>query len=417
MKESDNSDARIQFEVDSDDEFGESYEEPGKLTAEQVQGSVVYTVDWTISSVIEQIDADPNDPEAQGVIYTSPPFQRRTAWNAKRQSLYIESLMLGLPVPPLVLAESLTNPSQFYVLDGKQRLTALKAFVKGVPNKLKLSGLELLDDRVGGLDYDQIRLRSDTRKLIQTMYAQPIRTTVVRNWRTPALLHLIFSRLNKASVPLASHELRQALYPGNLTNFVNRESANSEPLLRARRLKEADTRLRDAETLLRYIGFKTNISKYGGDLRDFLDRVLSGGNDHFSEISDDLDFLLEGLERAVDVTFEIFGRTAFLRFDAEREKYMPRFNVAVFDLMTWYFSDPRVAEMSRNRSAQVVEAFENLCLTNQQFASYLIATTKRYDAVTGRLKIWGESLGQAIGTELDFRDFQVPFLPIAPRKA
>ncbi|WP_406143480.1 DUF262 domain-containing protein [Streptomyces anulatus] len=417
MKEFDNSDARIQFEVDSDDEFGESYEEPGKLTAEQVQGSVVYTVDWTISSVIEQIDADPNDPEAQGVIYTSPPFQRRTAWNPKRQSLYIESLMLGLPVPPLVLAESLTNPSQFYVLDGKQRLTALKTFIKGAPGKLKLTGLELLDDRVGGLDYDQIRLRSDTRKLVQTMYAQPIRTIVVRNWRTPALLHLIFSRLNKASVPLASHELRQALYPGPLTNFVNRESANSEPLLRARRLKEADTRLRDAETLLRYIGFKTNLSKYGGDLRDFLDRVLRGGNDHFSEISDDLNHLLKGLERAIDTTFEIFGRTAFLRFDAEREKYMPRFNVAVFDLMVWYFSSTQVAEASISKAGRVVEAFEDLCSNNQQFASYLISTTKRSDAVTGRLDLWGEALGSAIEMELESREFQTSFLPIAPRKA
>ncbi|MFE1289123.1 DUF262 domain-containing protein [Streptomyces sp. NPDC058751] len=417
MKNSDSRDTRIEFEVDPDDEFGESYEEPGKLTAEQVQGSVVYTVDWTISSVIEQIDADPNDPEAQGVIYTTPPFQRRTAWNAKRQSLYIESLMLGLPVPPLVLAESLTNPSQFYVLDGKQRLTALKSFIKGAPNKLRLTGLELLDDRVGGHDYDQIRLNSDTRKLIQTMYAQPIRTIVVRNWRTPALLHLIFSRLNKASVPLASHELRQALYPGSLTNFVNHESANSQPILDARRLKDADSRLRDAETLLRYIGFKTNVSKYGGDLRDFLDRVLSGGNDHFNEISDDLVELLARLELAIKVTFEIFGRTAFLRFDAERAKYMPRFNVAVFDVMTWYFSDPRLAELSRANGESVVDAFENLCTTNQQFASYLISTTKRYDAVTGRLGLWGEALGQALGIELDYRDFQTSFLPIAPRKA
>ncbi|MFJ9706999.1 DUF262 domain-containing protein [Streptomyces sp. NPDC101234] len=409
--------SKIEIEIDPDDEFGESYEEPGKLTAEQVQGSVIYTVDWTIGSVIDQIDADPNAPDAQGVIFTSPPFQRRTAWNSDRQSLYIESLMLGLPIPPLVLAESLTNPSHFYVLDGKQRLTALKAFVKGDPEKLKLSGLELLDDRISGKNFDEIRLSSDTRRLIQTMYAQPIRTIVVRNWRTPALLHLIFSRLNKASVPLASHELRQALFPGQLTYFINKESAESRPLLRARRLKEADTRLRDAETLLRYIAFKTNITKYGGDLRDFLDRVLRGGNDHYGEIESNLRDLLQSLESAIETTFDIFGRTAFLRFDAGRDKYMPRFNVAVFDLMTWYFADPQIRDLAKENSNRVIEAFENLCRNDEEFSSYLISTTKRADAVNGRIDLWGQALGAAIGMRVATSDYILPFLPIAPRKA
>ncbi|MET9351252.1 MULTISPECIES: DUF262 domain-containing protein [Streptomyces] len=410
-------DAKIEIEIDADDEFGESYEEPGKLTAEQVQGSVIYTVDWTIGSVVEQIDADPNDPDTQGVIITSPPFQRRTAWNDDRQSLYIESLMLGLPVPPLVLAESLTNPSHFYVLDGKQRLTALKAFIKGDPEKLKLRGLELLEDRISGKSFDEIRLNTDTRRLIQTMYAQAVRTIVVRNWRTPALLHLIFSRLNKASVPLASHELRQALFPGQLTNFVNKQSGESRGILRARRLKAADTRLRDAETLLRYIAFKTNLNKYGGDLRDFLDRTLQGGNDHYSEIESNLRSLMLGLEDAIEATFEIFGRTAFLRYAADRSKYMPRFNVAVFDLMTWYFADPHVADLAKRNSGKVVTAFEDLCREDSEFASFLISTTKRADAVNGRISKWGVALGSAIGQDLSPDDYMLPFLPIAPRRA
>jgi hypothetical protein len=95
-------------------------------------------------------------------------------------------------------------------------------------------------------------------------------------------------KLNKASVPLASHELRQALFPGRFTNFINSASAESAPLQRARRLKEPDFRLRDAETLLRYLGFRTNIEKYGSELRVFLDRVIAGGNDHFEEVEADL---------------------------------------------------------------------------------------------------------------------------------
>ena len=128
---------RIDFEVESDDEFGGDYDEPGSLRPEDVSGTVVYTLDWTVKTVVDQIDADPEDPDYTGVLVTSPPFQRRTAWDAERQSRFIESLMLGLPVPPLVLAESLRSEGQFYVLDGKQRLTSLRRFLSDPDNPLR----------------------------------------------------------------------------------------------------------------------------------------------------------------------------------------------------------------------------------------------------------------------------------------
>ena len=96
--------------------------------------------------------------------------------------------------------------------------------------------------------------------------------------------------------PSVSHELRQAIFPGQLTNYVNRRSGESQPLLRARRLKEPDFRLRDAETLLRFLSFKTNLDNYRGDLRDFLDRCLKGGNDHFDDIVVGIEDLVVSME-------------------------------------------------------------------------------------------------------------------------
>src|SRR4051794_16061977 len=65
---------QIDFEVDSDDEFGGDYDEPGNLRPDDVSGTVVYTLDWNVTTVIDQIDADPDDPESTGVLVTSPPF-------------------------------------------------------------------------------------------------------------------------------------------------------------------------------------------------------------------------------------------------------------------------------------------------------------------------------------------------------
>jgi hypothetical protein len=409
------SSVNIEFEVDSDDEFGGDYDEPGSLRPEDVSGTVVYTLDWTVKTVVDQIDADPDDPESTGVLVTSPPFQRRTAWDPERQSRFIESLMLGLPVPPLVLAESLQSEGQFYVLDGKQRLTSLRRFISETQDPLRLRRLEILDTELNGLTYEKIRQSAALRKYALSMLAQPIRTIVVRNWRTPSLLHLIFARLNKASVPLASHELRQAIFPGQLTNYVNRRSGESSPLLRARRLKEPDFRLRDAETLLRFLAFKSNFDNYRGDLRDFLDRCLKGGNDHFADIEQEVEALTVEMELAISAVFTIFGNRAFLRFDGSREKYMPRFNVAVFDIMIWYFTDVSVRSAALAKGDEVVAAYEDLCRGSSAFEGYLTSTTKSPEAVRGRLDLWGFALGAVIGAELSRSAFVTNVIPIASR--
>lgn len=400
--------------IEDEDEFGGDYEPPGTLRPQDVQGTVIYTVDWSVSTIVDQIDADPDDPDSAGVLVTAPPFQRRTAWTEERQSLFIESLMLGLPIPPLVLAESQRNAGQFYVLDGKQRLTALKRFVSDGDDALRLSGLELLDSLMQGKTYSQVQATAELRRYAKTMLTQPVRTIVVRNWRTPSLLHLIFSRLNKASVPLASHELRQALHPGPLTNYVNEASGQSRPLLRARRLEGPDFRLRDAETLLRYLSFRTNLHNYTGDLRDFLDRCLKGGNAHYGDFGLHAERLLAEMEDAIEVTFEVFGDRAFLRYDAGRRKYMPRFNIAVFDVMTWYFADSAVRDAARSRPADVREAFERLCSGNGEFAAYLTSTTKTAAATTGRISLWGEALALVLNLPLELQQQLAHVLPIAP---
>ncbi|WP_181435598.1 DUF262 domain-containing protein [Curtobacterium sp. MCPF17_051] len=404
----------VEFDLNPIDDFDDAYEDPGTLTSEDVLGAVVYPLDWNVSTIVDQIDADPLDPDSTGILVTSPPFQRRVAWNAARQSLFIESLILGLPIPPLVLAESKSNPGQFYVLDGKQRLTAIKTFFSNT-DPLRLQGLELLSEQLNGKTIDDLRGSKELRRHLGSLQSQPIRTVVVRNWRSPSLLHLIFSRLNKAAVPLASHELRQSIYPGPFTNYINEQSALRTGVKRARRLQEPDFRLRDAETLLRYIGIRTNRPEYGGDLKQFLDRVLQGGNSAFFEIQDTIDVLLDQLDASVKAAFDIFGERAFLRFDGNRGKYLPRFNAAVFDAITWHLTLPEVRRAAVAQKDRVVGAFEDLSRSDQQFSAFLTATTKTNEALNGRIDKWGAALSSALGIQWDEEAITAPIFALPPK--
>ncbi|ELY5873889.1 DUF262 domain-containing protein, partial [Cronobacter sakazakii] len=94
--------------------------------------SVVMNADWTIETIDSQIK--------KGNIDLQPNFQRRGAWDDTRKSRLIESIIVGMPVPNIVLAEQKAHRGRFIVIDGKQRLITINEFLS---DKLKLKGLDI----------------------------------------------------------------------------------------------------------------------------------------------------------------------------------------------------------------------------------------------------------------------------------
>lgn len=89
------------------------------LNSATVSQAVVSATDWTTETIINQNN--------KGNIALIRNFSGRDAWDAHRKSRFIESLILGLPVPQLVLAASHERKGAYIVIDGKQRLLSYKA--------------------------------------------------------------------------------------------------------------------------------------------------------------------------------------------------------------------------------------------------------------------------------------------------
>ena len=106
---------------------------------------VVTGTDWTTETIIRQLE--------RGTIKLDPDFQRRDAWRGSRKSKFIESLIVGLPVPQLVLAENKSKRGSYIVIDGKQRLLTLRQFAAKETDleytPLKLETLTLRSDLNG----------------------------------------------------------------------------------------------------------------------------------------------------------------------------------------------------------------------------------------------------------------------------
>jgi hypothetical protein len=229
-------------------------------------GPSLWSTDWTTETIVTQL--------RRGNINLNPRFQRRNAWDSKRKSLFIESLLLGLSVPQLVLAEEKGKKGSFIVIDGKQRLLTLRQFSaeqRGDEFKqLKLIGL---NDKslLNGLTYGDLKNAESFSNELNTFDNQTIRTVVIRGWKDERYLYSVFLRINTGSVQLSPQELRQALHPGSFSDFIDDVSVDWPGVKQLLKLKEPDFRMRDVELVLRYFAYRNFAAQYDGNLKKFLD--------------------------------------------------------------------------------------------------------------------------------------------------
>lgn len=358
-----------------------------------VQQVVVNSTDWTTETLISQIN--------KGNIELDPIFQRRDAWTVARKSSFIESLILGLPIPQIVLAERRDQRGRYIVIDGKQRLLSLRQFVSE-PDDTRfdpytLRGLSVRSD-LNNVGYHIFSTDGRWVREFNGFENQTIRTIVIKNWVDETVLYQIFLRLNTGSVPLSPQELRQALHPGEFVKYVDETSAQSPALRFILGNNKPDFRMRDAEILVRYFSFRFFASRYRGNLKKFLDDTCKSLNESWGEREVDVRFKYEQFEEAVYWITEIFEENSFRKWKDGRFERL--FNRAIFDIMSYYFSLPEVLERVDGRKAEIKEAFIALSRNDPEFVDSLETTTKSIRATRLRFERWSEVLGRLLGLKL-----------------
>lgn len=383
------------FDEDDDDQ-----ETSQDLDAEEISELVVSGTDWTTGTILDQL--------VRENIRLNPRFQRRDAWDITRKSRFIESLILGLPVPQIVLAMSQTERGKYLVLDGKQRLlTILQFYGKSETsnNSFSLRGLQLRPD-LNKLKYDDLTKNILNSSDISALDNQTIRTILIRNWKSEKLLYQIFLRLNVESTPLSPQELRQALHPGPFSNFVDDKSISSVALRKILRSNTPDYRMRDVEILIRHIGFHYFMPSYRGNLKEFLDDTCEKLNKNWDSEEERLEDVLDAFEKAVEVGINIFGENHFSKvWLSSTNKYQTRFNKAIFDVVSFYFSDQKIREVAMKKGEKVENAFKDLCASHPEFVNSVQRTSKNMQETSTRFSLWGDYLSKALDLE-----FNVPKL-------
>jgi hypothetical protein len=373
--------------VDDSEEMEETEETlaPGSISQAVVRGT-----DWTVETILSQLRRKNID---------MPPFQRRDAWTRRRKSRYIESIILGLPIPQLVLAERKDKRGTFLVLDGKQRLLSLLQFTgqdEGSDNnKFRLQGLEVLQD-LNTKTYEDLQNDPSMAPTISQFSNEPIRAVIVRNWPSISFLHLLFVRLNTESLPLSPQELRQALFPGRFVEYADEASRESHAIKRLLGIEEPDKRMRDVEILVRYLAFALFLPEHKGNLKKFLDDACETLNRDWGVREGEIRNQVGRFESAVDVSLAVFGEDGIGRRWSTEEEFSARLNKAVLDAQLFYFSDERIAHKASRRRQRVQDAFKSLCVDSEEFRNSVESTTKSLHATATRLSLWGSELKRVL---------------------
>lgn len=379
------------FEVDPDAETEDDLE---PSSPEASSTAVVTGTDWTAETILRQLD--------RGTIELNPRFQRRETWTDRRKSAFIESLILGLPIPQLVLAERSDQRGSYIVIDGKQRLIALRRFAAAEDSDqdflpLRLTNLEVRKD-LEGKSLAELRESPDHFEDVTAFENQTIRTVVVRAWPDENFLFRVFLRLNTGSVPLSPQELRQALHPGPFIDFADDWSTGSDAIKAALNLRAPDFRMRDVELLIRFFGFSFFLDDYNGNLKQFLDETCLCLNTRWEGDEEQIKEAAIACDKGIESTRRIFGDEAFRRYSDKGTE--GRFNRAIFDVMTFYFRDPEIRQAAEANPSDVVDAFKLLCTTNQEFLDSITSTTKSIPATHSRLALWGTALGETLSCDV-----------------
>ncbi len=251
-----------------------------------------------------------------------PAFQRDYVWNQKEASRFVESLLLGLPVPGVFMARE-ADSNKLLVIDGQQRLKTLEFFFSGLfrpdpgERSHRVFKLTKVQPQFEGRTYRTLE-DHDRVKLNDSI----IHATIVKQ-ESPSgddtSVYHIFERLNYGGRRLTPQEIRVAIFHGDLMDALKR--LNDDPTWREVFGKKSP-RLKDQELILRYFAFSFDFGAYHRPMNEFLNKFASRNKNAPAAM---LEKGSDAFRESLRILHDALGKTLF-----RPERTL---NAAVFDSM------------------------------------------------------------------------------------
>lgn len=341
----------------------EKIEDPSEREDEEAPTNVRYAItsygaDYPVDSLVKRVNSE---------AIVIPKFQRGFVWTYGQASRFIESLLLGLPVPGIFLSRD-SHSQKLLVIDGQQRLESVRSFYEGIirGREFKLRGVR---QDLEGLTYKTLE-EGDRERLDD----QIIHATIIQQDQPEddySSIFMVFERLNTGGTPLSSQEIRTSVFHGGFCDLI--KSLNGFQAWR-NLYGPLSSRLKDEELILRFYALYFDLGKYHRPMKVFLSEFMESNQDLETISGEDLKSLFMS---TVDFVNQNLGPEG-LRPEGS-------LNVAVAEAIL-------VATASRlsmgiiENTGQYVEAAKAL-LENSEFLDKCKKSTTDEENVKGRIRI------------------------------
>lgn len=299
-----------------------------------------------------------------GEIDIHPDFQRFFRWSNHQKSTFIESILLGIPIPPIFVSQR--DDGIWDVVDGLQRLSTIYEFV-GILNQKKTDEyqpfvtleattyLPSLKGKKWNDPQDTENSLTQTQRLL--IKRAKIAVNIVIKESDKMIKYELFQRLNTGGSIATPQEVRNCivlmlnkdLYK-LMRSLADRESFRNCIALSDRLYEEQYDMELVSRFILLYDRDDASIQDLKGDVSEFLTVGIRQ-----MALQEDLDY--RRIEKAFDVTFnmlnEAMGDNSFKRYRAEDDRFIGGFLLSAYEVVAlgigFHYQNPISADKIPNQ--------------------------------------------------------------------
>lgn len=359
----------MNIEIIEDEEIGFSNDDLFNITS--------WGADLSFRELINMYDDDE---------LLKPELQRKYVWDKPEASRFIESILLGLPIPSIFLAN--TKENNKLIIDGYQRIMTVYDYVKkGIFAKdgkvFKLVNTERINKKWRGKAYleldefDQKKIRQTTIHAIIFEQKQPK--------DNDSSLYQIFERINTSGRVLKPQEIRNCVYQGNFNTLLF--ELNKNPIWRILfGEQEEDSRMADLEFILRFFALSSKdiIGKTTGQislklfLNNYMGEKANNSQKFIDEKRTEFNTIIEEL-------YSILGENAFRNFSSEGF-FVKKFHPTIYDsiIISSNYAKQRGIDILKieNIQSKHIEL-----LNNEDYKKFTTQRTTNLENINGRINL------------------------------
>lgn len=347
----------------------EQFEEAVQKNRQEIKAD---RMDMSFGEIINMYDDDE--------IIISPEYQRAFRWDISHQTKFIESILLGIPFPPIFVAEDEHNIWE--LVDGLQRISTVLSFFGKLKDKKK-NNLTL---EAGGIipELKGINIKNIPLKFKLLIKRAVCRVEIIRVDSGFDMKYELFKRLNTGGLTLTSQEIRNCVFRSddNKFNKFIAELASEKRFRKLLKISKNDAeKMLYEELVLRYLSLKNRKGRFGQNIQDHFDNYMK------QVVSGDLEFDYQYEKELFIKILEILSKTRGNQFKMSRRA----FSTSVFDsVMLAVASNPNHFE---SMETKLIEDTITKLISDAEFKKNAGSGSSSQTKINAKLRIAKKAFG------------------------